>query len=815
MRKHSILVVLLAGVMMMGSVAYGAPARQTENTLQVPGLQGEVQVKYDAWGIPHIYASSEHDLFFAQGYVTAQDRWWQMEWSRHQAKGQLSAIMGENLVGTDTFLRTLGLRQSAERDWEVMSEPMQAALEAYAAGINAWLADKENPLDAAVEYGYARQLGAQFDSIEPWTPLDTLAFGQAMAIYFEQRNIETELLKLGLIEAGGPLAPILLMPGFDYSRDPIISEPGWQAPTAATPPSVEVAYSTIDGASFPDWGSFPFPTFEYVGSNSWAISGDLTASGMPILANDPHIGQNLPSVWYEVGLHCADCGYDAYGFIFPGAPGILIGHNNHLAWGFTVSGLDSIDVYTLEINPENPNQYRYNDEWRDMEVRTEVIEVANGEPREITIRNTHFGPVIHELVGFEQPLSARIGAAEPSTGLEVTYWLPRATNWEEFQQGFAKFDIAGQNAMYADVEGNIGVITGGRIPIRVAGHDGTLPMDGSTDAYEWQGFIDPLNNPRVFNPPNGYLVAANNAFIRPENFETVHGYYYDFGQRASRIETLLQAQDVHSIESTMQLQTDNFNPAGALVVPVLATIDFGDPDLNAARDWLAEWDYMNEADSARAALFNALWMHLVPLTFDELEPAGGVAGGSPQIFLLRGMIGGAHPLWNNPSLGTNSRDEILKISLERAWAMLVEKLGDDPEAWRWDALHISVPEHTPFGKLPHNVNPGLDMIAKSLDVLLNRSYGVDGGLDSVNNQRWDVRRGDFVLTGAIVSMRMIIDFSDLDNSRLIHELGQSGDPNSPHYDDMSPLWATGQYRTHTFTPDAVEDATERVLILVP
>ena len=324
-----------------------------------------------------------------------------------------------------------------------------------------------------------------------------------------------------------------------------------------------------------------------------------------------------------------------------------------------------------------------------------------------------------------------------------------------------------------------------------------------------------MQNPRVFNPESGYIVAANNAFVRPESQEHVFGVYYDYGQRASRIETLLQASDIHSVDSFIAIQNDNFNPAAAIVMPVLAEIDFEDVDLNAARDWLAEWDYMNEGESAQAMLFNAFWMQLIPLAFDEMEPAGGVVGGSTEIFNMNNMIHGAHPLWNNPALGTNDRDEILKMALEAAWNMLVEQLGDDPDAWRWDALHVSNPRHTPFGQLPSGVNAGLDIVLNDINRLFNRRYGVDGGLDSINNQRWDVREGNFKLTGSIVSMRMVIDFSDLDNSRFVHELGQSGDPFSPHYDDMSALWAAGEYHPYGFTPDAVEAITTYTLTLTP
>jgi penicillin amidase len=251
-------------------------------------------------------------------------------------------------------------------------------------------------------------------------------------------------------------------------------------------------------------------------------------------------------------------------------------------------------------------------------------------------------------------------------------------------------------------------------------------------------------------------------------------------------------------------------------MPVLSQIDFGDETLNAARDWLAEWDMMNDADSGQAALFNAFWMKLIPLAFDEvINDAPDISGGSREMILMRNMIQGEHPLWNNPELGTNNRDEILGMALEQAWEMMVETFGVDTATWRWGALHLSHPKHTPLGQLPMGVDPKLDILAFQLADIFNRQYEVDGGLESVNNQRWDIRNGHFELDGAIVSMRMVIDFSNLDNSRFVHELGQSGDPFSPHFDDLSPLWVAGEYHPYGFTTAAVDAITSRTVTFVP
>jgi penicillin amidase len=310
-------------------------------------------------------------------------------------------------------------------------------------------------------------------------------------------------------------------------------------------------------------------------------------------------------------------------------------------------------------------------------------------------------------------------------------------------------------------------------------------------------------------------VGANNAFVRPDDFPTIITRYYDYGQRAGRIETLIQQSEVHSMDTVTAIQNDTYNPMAPYLLPILADIEFDDPDLEAARDWLLEWDGRNDADSGGATLFNALWMYLVPLAFDELEPAGGVPGGTREMFLMRGMLAGDHPLWQNAELDTNDRHELLAMAFQSGYEYLVDELGPDFDSWRWDALHISYAQNTPFGRLPAGVNIGLDLMINDIYRTFNRQIGVPGGLENINNQRWDARNGDFQLDGAVVSMRMIVDFSDFDNSRFVHELGQSGDPFSPHFDDMSELWASGNYHPYAFTPQAVEAITERTLILTP
>jgi penicillin amidase len=409
-----------------------------------------------------------------------------------------------------------------------MGEESRAILENYADGVNAWIEGKA-PGDLAAEYNFVSLLAGEV-TIEPWTPIDSLLWVQSMLFDQERGDLSFELTKGAITEQAGPLGALVLVPPYPYDAFPIITEPGFSFPTSAAPAlaGVESIPTIREMASLPT--DF---LIEGVGSNSWVVSGELTDTGKPYLANDPHIGIQNPAIWYQNGLHCVEvseaCAYDLYGYSFAGVPLIVIGHNQNLGWGLTNSGLDTMDVYTLELNPDNPLQYSYNGDFVDMEVIEEEILVAGGEPVTVPVRLTRFGPVINELVGFEQPLAVRWNVAEADSAYSVFVKMGKAANWDEFQAAVEQFPI-GQNFIYADVEGNIGLIAGGLVPIRAAGHDGSLPMPGADSTFEWQGFMNGSELPRIFNPEQGYIVAANNALVRPENYGTVrklwHGLFY-------------------------------------------------------------------------------------------------------------------------------------------------------------------------------------------------------------------------------------------------------------------------------------------------
>ncbi len=823
MRKLFLLMLLII-VMMIPSVLPSQSSisvlAQDDDTLTLPGLQGEVVVRYDSMGIPHIYADSVSDLLMAQGFVEASHRWWQMEWWRHQSAGRLSEIVGDSLVGTDTFLRTLGFQRAAEKDYEVLSEEGRAALDAYAAGVNAYLADK-TPTELAVEYGFLAQAGLTFE-IEPWTPLDSLRWLKVMSFSLSG-NFQDEIERAFLRQAN-PLLPLLLLPEYDFEQFPAIIEPGgvnYRNEAMTNLPDVSrfdgASVSLVGNVDLADPNISPFGRGHDIGSNSWVISGDLTDSGTPYLANDPHLGIQMPSIWYEVGLHCNTvsevCPYDVVGVGFAGLPGIVIGHNANIAWGFTNVGTDVQDLYMLEVNPDNPLQYMLDGEWVDFEVINETIAVNGGTTITVPVRVSVWGPVISEVVGLpaDMVLALRWTALDANTNFESLLALNRASNWEEFRAALSLFDVPAQNIIYADVDGNIGYQMPGRTPIRAEGHDPRIPVDGSTSANAWQGFVPFDELPSLYNPEAGYIVTANNSVVGPD-----YPYYitadWDYGYRAMRIEQMIQndADGVITVEEIMAMQNDNYNLKADFLIPALENLNL-EGDLGDYVTWLAGWNRQNDVDSGEALLFEAYWIELLRVIFaDDLGSIPTL--NSRSWYIVSEMIANpTNPLYgriidNASTDEVETLDMLMAQALEQAVARIIELQGPDRSAWAWGNLHIAYFRATPLGQ--GGIDPQFDPI---LDSLFNARIGTPGGSAIVNAIGFNT---DFEV-GGLPSFRQILIPSDWDASVRINTLGQSGNPQSRHYRDQMEMWAAGEYHPDWFSFAAVEADTRATWTLVP
>jgi penicillin amidase len=557
---------------------------------------------------------------------------------------------------------------------------------------------------------------------------------------------------------------------------------------------------------------------EGIGSNNWVVAGSRTETGMPLLADDPHLGIQMPSIWYEIGLHCEpagpDCPYNVVGSSFASAPGVILGHNEHIAWGVTNLGPDVQDLFIERVNPANPNQYEFQGEWRDMEIIREEIRVAGQEEPEVVFaRVTHHGPIINDVVGGEeenwsfgwQPLALSWTALQPGTLMHSVLLLDRATNWEEFRTALSYWDVPSQNFVYADVEGNIGYQAPGRIPIRASG-DGSVPVPGWSGEGEWIDEIPFDELPLAFNPPEGYIVTANNAVVGPEY---PHFLSMDWapGYRAQRIVDLIEADPSLSMEDFQRIHGDSSPLWAQEVLPYVQSLSSSEPRLADALDLLRTWDGQAVRDSAGAALFEAFRLHAVDAIFgDELGVELLPQARPAVITAMPNLLAEVGSPWfddlTTPQIET--RDEMLLLALDRAVEELSEKLGSDLLRWRWDDLHTATFANQSLGQ--SGISP--------IEALFNRGpVPADGTIATVNNTSY--RPSQPYGVASVPSYRQIVDLADLDRSVSMHTTGQSGHPFHAHYDDMIDPWRNIEYHPMLWAREDIEADAEGVLVLRP
>ena len=809
---------------------------QVDGEIQLEGLDGTVDIYRDRMGIPHIYATTSHDLFFAQGYVHAQDRFWQMDTWRHIGSGTLSEMFGSGQVETDTFLRTLGWRVTAQEEYDGMDPESKAILDSYTAGVNAYLQDHE-PTALSLEYAILGLLSPDY-VIEPWTPVNTLTWGKAMA-WDLRGNMSEEIERAILLKTLTPEQVAELYPAYPEDNPVIVNQIG-EGPSASAPSSTPAFAIPDETLAALQHNSLLLnvalgPAGDGIGSNSWAVSGSRTASGMPLFANDPHLGIQMPSIWHQIHLECKPvteaCPYKVAGFTFAGVPGVIIGHNDRIAWGVTNLGPDVMDLYIERVNPENPTQYEVNGEWVDFETRIETINVVGGDPVEVTVRLTRHGPVISESYGplkdentnddpefvpfkdqagislpEQYVIALKWTALTPSSPFKAIWGFDRAQNWEDFREAAKNFHVPAQNLLYADVDGNIGYQMPGDIPVRANG-DGTLPVAGWTDEYEWTGYIPFEDLPYTFNPPEGYIVTANNR-SQPWDYPYLITRDWDYGFRAQRIVDMIEsAPAIIDIAYFQSMQGDSFDANGPTYVPLLLELEELSQDETHAQDLLRNWDYQNRADSAAAAMFNAFWRHLLLNTFSDDMPDESYHpdGGSRWNEIMRHLDDSS--LWWDDKTTTDIREtraDIIRKSFEQAVAELEDIFGNDPAKWNWGEMHAATFRNGTLGE--SGVAP--------IESLFNRGpFPTGGGTSIVNATGWSLSDG--YETTSLPSMRMIVDLGNLNNSLTVHTTGQSGHAYHPHYVDMAPLWANVEYYPMLWEEGAVIADAEGHLVLTP
>jgi penicillin amidase len=546
---------------------------------------------------------------------------------------------------------------------------------------------------------------------------------------------------------------------------------------------------------------------------------------MPILANDPHMSVNMPNLWYEVGVHCvektADCLQNFRGFSLPGVPGVVIGHNDRIAWGLTNASFDAEDVFIERINPQNPNQYEVNGEWVDMELRREEILVrGQNQPVVIIVRSTRNGVIATDRMVDNHPFSANVDgpelyalsyawtALEPVLSVEAVRMVNIAQNWDDFNNALAMFEAGKQNWLYADVDGNIGYIMPGKVPIR-AGGDGTLPVPGWNDDFIWTGFIPYDEAPRVFNPAQGFIATANNPQLRAEDYPYLLNVFHDRGQRAARIINMIQGDtDGISVEDMMAIQTDNFSISAEEIIPYLENLPFENASIDAARDRLMTWDPQMQMDSPEAALFNLFFTNLViESVYDQLPEARYLRGESYTSDVIFNLLQNPGSVWwdDVDTQGVETRDQILTRAFEKAYAAGVGRFGENIDDWQWGDLHTISFRNATLGE------SGISLIEN----IFNRGPFPTSGSESVVQKTCWSTTGENYEVVCIPALRQVIDLGDLSNSRMIHAAGQSGHPMDDHYDDFIDPWRFLEYHPSNWDRADAEAGNADVLILEP
>jgi penicillin amidase len=858
-----IVVAALTGI--VGTITYRA-LPQTEGAIEVDGLNSSVTVLRDSAGIARILGDNPHDLFMAQGYVHAQDRFWQMEVWRHISAGRLSELFGKSTLDQDRFIRTLGWRQAAKRDLEALSKEARAAVDAYTDGVNAFIDGHQGGLGLAfvVTALQGGTGGVGGYEVEPWTALDSVAW-QKVQSWQLGGNFDSEVFRmLADVKLGDPALTDALFPAYRADM-PVITPTatagggasgsgGTVGPIAGTPGPIMAEAATITAAQAAAWrdvaamdegflrlagldGGEGLASDHQVGSNNWVVGPAKSASGTPLLANDPHLGISMPSVWYMNGLHCRKvteaCPYDVVGVSFPGVPGVVLGHNARVAWGATNIDPDVQDLFVEKVDPANPNNYMFLGESVPFSVREETIKVAGGEDVVIEVRETRHGPILNDVdsrLEDAPPLAlAWTATAAVDGALESIFRINTVGSFEEFRAAFATYGSPAQNFVYADVDGHIGYVFPGYVPIRADPSDrGARVRSGSDGKHEWQDRIPFENLPWRLDPPSGIIVTANNAAV-DDGYPYFVAAEWDPGYRAKRILELLDLATrsdggVSAAELTV-IQMDARVLRADLVMSHFEGISPATPDGRLVREQIATWDGLATLESGGAAAYLATEYHLLRGLFDdELGQLAReyVGGGASWQAMIRLLDDPTSVWWDDVT--TDGRREtapdVLAAALDATGADLRAAIGD-PKDWTWQRLHqATFREQTlgasGIGPLEWYFNKGAYPVAGAAGAVDNNWYRPSRAYPDPDDPGYEPVGfvGVFEVTN-LPSYRFTIDMGDPDGARIVQTTGQSGNPFDAHYGDLIDDWVSGATVALPFSRSAVEAATDKRLELVP
>lgn len=777
------------------SVLLKTPRPVRKGKLELSGLSRPVEVIRDRWDVPHIYADSMEDVIFAQGFVHAQERFWQMDFNRRLGAGRLSEIVGADALPLDRWLRTLSVRRAAETQAAEVVNDAAPLMEAYAEGVNAFIERGKMPVEITLlDY-----------QPEPWGPADSLTWIKMMA-WDLCVNWEAEILRAQLIAKLGPeraaelepphnaVQPLIIPTGVDYSCIGCTALKRADQAKPFTGPSAQ----------------------EGLGSNNWVLSGSRTESGLPLLANDMHLGMTIPAIWIE--NHLVAPGLNVTGVSLPGVPFVIAGHNQHVAWGFTNGFSDVQDLFIERLRRENGRvEYEFKGEWLQAEVVTEEIKIKGQASEFEDVISTHHGPIINSLTpdfAGEEPLALRWTALELDDSAMSVYRMNTSQSITDFREALREWTVPSQNMVYADVHGDIGYSLPGKLPIRAKGN-GLVPVPGWSGEFEWLGYVPFEELPHMFNPEQGYIATANNK-TTDDDYPHWIGADYISGNRAQRIVELITSKDKMGVADFQKMHLDLVSPYARRMRAVLENLQCDDPELAAILERIRNWDGTQAPDSAEAGIYQVflrkvIYRILTPVLGDLTER---YAGKGPTPFLKENsMIGERSREWLIAHLEAESsewfdlgdglsRDEHLLAALRDAVDEIKELCGQDFQDWKWGKLHTLTFNHA-LGSV------------KPLDRIFNRGpYPIGGDGDTIAASYATLQN---LSSKSIVGppFRFIADLSDWNRTLGMLVPGQSGHVARPTYANNIAGWFKGEYHPMAFDREAVLDVSEAVLNLVP
>lgn len=733
--------------------------------IALPGIEARVDIVHDGNGIPHIIAGSTNDAYQALGFLHARDRLFQMDFMRRLGAGRLSEVTGRPTLQLDKTMRTLGLYRLAQETVRRLPADAKAALEAYATGVNAFLTSRSGALPPEF-------IVLQYQP-EEWTPADSLVWGRLMAMRLTG-NWRTEALRGAL---AGRLSPAQIADLWPQSPD---TTPTTLASDLSIPDTARLAEQALSG--IPDWLQ------QVSASNSWLLSGKATDTGKPILANDPHLGYRAPGLWYLARIKAP--GLEVTGATVPGVPFHVLGHNQHIAWGFTTTDSDTQDLFVERLDTGRPGHYLTPEGSAPFVTRQEIIGIKDAPSETLTVRGTRHGPVISDIYSHLKKVAGEnhvIALASSSLRADdmtplALYGFNRARDWETFRDAARNFHAPQQNISYADTAGNTGFIAPGRVPVRRTGR-GRQPVPGWTGAFDWTGFIPFDSLPQILNPSSGRILNANHRIV-PASYEWYLTDDWSAPYRAQRIHAALATREQHTIAQSMRLQTDTLSLAARDLLPVLLkNLDTQTEKHRRVASLLQAWDGQMARDATAPLIYSA-WLVAVnrALYADELGPL------FPQYFGQRPRVV-LHMLENSTTWCddvTTERIETCRETVSRALdaaiSSLEDQYGSDLNDWRWGNAHQAVFSHPLFGRIP------------VLKLLSDIRIEADGGPYTVSRAQSRVSNSKAPFASVHgPGYRAVYDLSNLANSRFATATGQSGNPLSPLYANTTRNWRDGKY----------------------